>query len=90
MSLSDTFNSWLSKTSTKNLSSQSLKSYVETPYKLQEFTESFGFIVYFLVICLLLSIFAGEKVTRYFLYLILASMIITNTDKFTSFLGRFK
>jgi biotin transporter BioY len=56
----------------------------------QEFTESFGFIVYFLIICFVLSLLAGEKVTRGFLYLVLIGMIFTNTDKLTSLLGRYK
>jgi len=56
----------------------------------QEFTASFGFIVYFLIVCLILSTLAGEKVTRYFLYLVLAGMLVTNTDKFTNLLGRYK
>jgi len=57
--------------------------------KAQEFTQSFGFIVYFLVMCLLLTTFAGEKITRPVLYLILLGMLFTNSSKIISLMGRY-
>lgn len=100
MSLNDTLSGWLNKTPTNQLSSNSLKNYVSgnaqtetskiySNAKVREFTESFGFIVYFLVACLILSTFVGEKITRYFLYIVLAGMLVSNTDKITSLLGRY-
>lgn len=54
-----------------------------------EFTESFGFIIVFLVLCLALTMFTGEKVLFYFLVLILAGMVTVNQPKITSLIGRY-
>jgi hypothetical protein len=54
-----------------------------------EFTESFGFIIFFLVMCLTLTMFFGDKVLFYFLVLILAGMVTVNQPKITSLIGRY-
>ncbi|WP_176542211.1 MULTISPECIES: hypothetical protein [Bacillus] len=53
---------------------------------MKEFTESMRFIIFFLVLTILLSTFTNEKVTNGFLMLVLASMLVTNSEKFTKFL----
>ncbi|HFJ9245039.1 TPA: hypothetical protein ACGW5C_005585 [Bacillus cereus] len=53
---------------------------------MKEFTESLGFIVAFMVGTIFLSMFTNESVTNGFLMLVLASMMVLNSDKFTKFL----
>lgn len=56
---------------------------------MQQFTESFGFIVVFLVLCLFVSMFFGQQVLFVFLLLILAGMLVVNWNKFENLLGRY-
>lgn len=56
---------------------------------MKDFTQSFGFIVFFLVMTLGLSLIFGEKATSAFLVLILVGMVFTNTDKIIDLMGRF-
>lgn len=56
---------------------------------MRELTESMGFIVFFLVITLTLTMFAGEKVLYYYLLLILAGMVTANFPKFEKIARRF-
>ncbi|HDR7311504.1 TPA: hypothetical protein QCX08_004012 [Bacillus cytotoxicus] len=53
---------------------------------MKEFTESLGFIVAFMVGTIFLSMFTNESVTNGFLMLVLASMLVLNSDKFTKML----
>lgn len=53
---------------------------------MKEFYEDFGFIIAFLVMVLIIGVVTGEKVTKWFLYLVLFSMIILNADKTISML----
>jgi len=55
----------------------------------REFTESFGFVVFFLVMTLGLVMAFGDRVLFLFLLLILAGMVITNWDKFNSLIRRY-
>lgn len=57
-------------------------------FKMVEFTESIGFIVSFLVGVLFFYLLFGEKVTTIFLGLVLGGMVLTNTDKIKSLIGR--
>lgn len=54
-----------------------------------DFLKSFGFIVFFLVLVLLLSITVGDGPTTAFLWLVLLSMMVINASTFTDFIGRF-
>lgn len=53
---------------------------------MKEFTESLGFVIAFMVGTIFLSMFTNESVTNGFLMLVLASMMVLNSDKFTKFL----
>lgn len=57
--------------------------------QLQQFSESFGFIIFFLIGTLIFTLVFGEQVAFWFLLLVLLGMILTNTAKFTALLGRF-
>ena len=50
---------------------------------MKEFTESYGFVVAFLIGTITIQLFTNEKITRGFLMLTLASMVVMNPDKFT-------
>lgn len=54
-----------------------------------EFTASMGFIIFFLVMCMFISLTAGEEILVVFLTLILLGMVITNPDKIGTFISRF-
>lgn len=56
---------------------------------MQRFTQSLGFIVFFIVAVLLLSMTLGDKATMAFLWLVLFSMVILNSGKISDLLGRF-
>jgi hypothetical protein len=51
------------------------------------FTKKFGFVIAFLIGTALVQMTFGEKVTFYFLLLVLFSMLINNSDKFSNLLG---
>ncbi|HDR7881808.1 TPA: hypothetical protein QCY11_003955 [Bacillus cytotoxicus] len=53
---------------------------------MKEFTESLGFIIAFMTMTLFMSMFTNESVTNGFLMLVLASMLVLNSDKFTKML----
>ncbi len=55
----------------------------------KSFTESFGFIVFFLIGTLVFTMVFGEKAAMVFLLLVLLGMVFTNVDKFTSLIGRY-
>lgn len=55
-----------------------------------EFTKSMKFIVTFLFLILLLSMFTNRKVTYSFLVLVLLSMVMMNSDKIKQILGGLK
>ena len=55
-----------------------------------EFTRSLKFILSFLFLILLLSMFAGQKITYNFLVLVFIGMLLVNSSKITSFLGGLK
>lgn len=48
---------------------------------MQNVTKQLPFVIAFLVAVMFMSMFLGEKVTNNFLLLVLAGMIITNSDK---------
>jgi hypothetical protein len=54
-----------------------------------EFTQSLGFVAAFVVACGLITITLGERVLQGFLWLVLASMVVANTDKIKSLVGRY-
>lgn len=54
-----------------------------------DFTKNFGYVVFFIFIALLISLFFKEKVLFYFLFLILAGMVLVNADKISSLLYRY-
>ena len=58
--------------------------------EMKEFTKSMKFIVSFLFLILLLSMFTNQKVTYTFLVLVLFSMVIINSDKLNSIIGGLK
>lgn len=53
---------------------------------MKQFTESLGFIIAFMVMTIFMSMFTNESVTNGFLMLVLASMLVMNSDKFTKML----
>lgn len=55
-----------------------------------EFTKSMKFIVSFLFLILLLSMFTNKKVTYSFLVLVLLSMAVVNSEKIKEILGGLK
>ena len=57
--------------------------------QLQQFSESFGFIIFFLIGTLIFTMIFGDQVAFWFLLLVLLGMVLTNTDKFTALIGRF-
>lgn len=52
-----------------------------------EFTKSMKFIVSFLFLILMVSMFTTKKFTYMFLVLILLSMVLLNSDKFAKVIG---
>lgn len=54
---------------------------------MKDFYKKFTFIMAFLVATLIISMSFGGKVTEYFLLLVLASMVVMNTDKFAEITG---
>jgi hypothetical protein len=55
-----------------------------------EFTKSMKFIVSFLILVLLMSMFTNGKLTYQFLVLVLLSMILLNADTFKKLTGGLK
>lgn len=48
---------------------------------MQNFYESFTFIISFMILVLVFNMFFGGKFTEWFLLLVLLSMIVVNSDK---------
>lgn len=55
---------------------------------IQEIYNDMGFIIAFMILCLIISMAFGEKPLRYFLLTTLFSVIILNVNNFTSFLQK--
>ena len=53
---------------------------------IQEIYDDMGFIIAFMILCLIISMAFGEKPLRYFLLTTLFSVIMLNVNNFTSFL----
>ncbi|MDA2738821.1 hypothetical protein PDQ75_27180 [Bacillus cereus group sp. Bc015] len=53
---------------------------------MKEFTESLGFIVAFMTMTIFMSMFTNESITNGFLMIVLASMLVLNSEKFTKML----
>lgn len=51
---------------------------------MQNFYNSFSFIIAFMILLLLFNMIFGGKFVEYFLMLVLASMVVVNADKFNS------
>ena len=51
---------------------------------MQNFYNSFSFIIAFMILLLLFNMLFGGKFVEYFLILVLASMVVVNADKFNS------
>ncbi len=58
--------------------------------KLKDFYNSFGFIITFLFMSVLISALFGEKFLSKFLILVLTSQLIINSDKAVSLINKFK
>lgn len=54
---------------------------------MKNFYEGYSFVISFLVLELFINMSFGESVTVGFLWLVLFSMIMTNSKKFTDFLN---
>lgn len=54
-----------------------------------EFTRSYGYVVFFIFISLLISLFFKEKVLFYFLLLVFFGMLLANADKISFLLYRY-
>lgn len=54
---------------------------------MQEFTRQLPFIVAFLIAILFVQMMMGEKVTNYLLVLVLAGMVVKNSDKVTKLMN---
>lgn len=48
---------------------------------MEQFTNSLGFIIVFIIGTLLISMTLGEKITTWYLSLVLISMVYANSDK---------
>lgn len=51
---------------------------------MKNFYNSFSFIIAFMILLLLFNMVLGGKFVEYFLMLVLASMVVVNSDKFNS------
>lgn len=51
---------------------------------MQNFYNSFSFIIAFMILLLLFNMLFGGKFVEYFLMLVLASMVVVNAEKFKS------
>ena len=58
--------------------------------KIKDFYSSFGFIVGFLLFCVVISAVMGQKFLNKFLLLVLTSQIIFNMDIFENLLSKFE
>lgn len=58
--------------------------------KLKEFYSSFGFIISFMFISVLISALVGEKFLNKFLLLVLTSQLLLNSDKAVSLIKGFQ
>ena len=58
--------------------------------KLKEFYKSFGFIITFMFLSVLISALFGEKFLNKFLLLVLASQLLLNSDKATELINKVK
>lgn len=56
---------------------------------MREFTESFGFIVFFVVISLGVDMAFGDRVLFLFLLLVLSGMVLVNWSKIGTLIGRY-
>lgn len=56
---------------------------------MQEFVESFGFIIFFLILSLGISMVLGQKVLYAFLWLVLLGMIYTGWPKVEAVIRRY-
>ena len=56
---------------------------------MKQFTESLGFVIFFLVGTLLVQTIFGDEVTFWYLLLVLLGMVLTNADKFEDLVGRY-
>ena len=56
--------------------------------KLKEFYNSFGFIIAFMFISVLMSALFGEKFLNKFLILVLTSQLVFNSDKATALINK--
>ena len=54
---------------------------------MQQFYKDFGFIIGFMILCLLVSMAFGEKAERGFLLTTLFGMVILNADSMITFLN---
>lgn len=56
---------------------------------MKDFTQSLGFVTAFLISVLMMDMMLGDGPTIAFLWLVLFSMIIINSDDFIDLIGRF-
>lgn len=56
---------------------------------MEEFTQSFGFVIVFLIGALAINMSVGSKALYYYLLLVLAGMVLANTDKIVNLLRRY-
>ena len=55
---------------------------------MNDFYNSFTFIIVFMIAVLIMNMSFGKKFTEYFLLLVLLSMVMMNTDKFKNIVGK--
>ena len=58
--------------------------------KIKEFYQSFGFVVLFMLMVIIISATMGQKFLSRFLMLVLTSQIIFNADTFIGLLNKFQ
>lgn len=56
---------------------------------MEEFVNSFGFIIFFLILVLGLSMSLGQKAVYAFLWLVLLGMLYTGWPKIQALMGRY-
>ena len=56
---------------------------------LRDFSNSFGFVIFFLVSTLIFAMVFGDDVTTAYLTLILLGMLVLNADKTVALIGKY-
>lgn len=56
---------------------------------MNDFKQQFGFVIFFIVLTLIVSMTFGSKVATWFLVLVLLGMLVTNSQKVVDLMAKF-